>query len=146
MPNFCDDGYAGLEVIHVLKLKARKFDHIDVVVLAGHLQGHALADVAGESDVEPGSLEYMVGQQGSGGLAVAACDAYHSGIGVSPRELYLGDDGSAFFGEFSDQRCVGRYAGTLHHEIGVEKFLLGVSSLFIGDALFLESLAVVCME
>ncbi len=65
-----EHGNVGVEIIHVFKLEARKLDYIHVVVLASHLQGQTAAHVAGQAHVDAGVLEYVIGEQCGGGLAV----------------------------------------------------------------------------
>jgi len=84
-----DHRHVGLEIVHVLELERAELDDVYVVVLAGHLQRQALADVAGQPYVVARVLEDVVGQQRSGGLAVAACDAHHLGVGVASGQLNL---------------------------------------------------------
>ena len=97
-----DDGYSGLEVIHILELETGEFDDIDIMLLASHLKSHALANISSQADIQSCRLEDMIGQKGSGGLAVAAGDTHHLGIGVATGKLNLGDDRSTLLGEFLD--------------------------------------------
>ena len=92
-------GHVGLEVVHVLQLERAEFDYVHVVVLAGHLQRQALAYVAGQSDVHARLTQNVIGEQGSGGLAVGAGDAHHLGVGVSAGELYLAQYGCPLLGQ-----------------------------------------------
>ncbi len=63
-------GYVGMEAVHVFELEGAKLDYIDVMLVVGYLQCEALSHVARQAHVDAGVLEYMVGEQGSGGLAV----------------------------------------------------------------------------
>ena len=112
-------GYVGLEVIHIVKLEARQLYDVYGVRVKGHLQGQAFANVACQAYVESGTAQDMVGEQGSGGLAVGAGDAHHPGIGEAAGKFYLGYYRCALRDKLFHQRSGKWYTGTLDHYICV---------------------------
>ena len=101
--NVHQDGDIGAELIHIVQLEGAEFDNIIVVLLHGHLQGKAVADVACQPYIQSRTLEDVVNERGGGSLAVRTGDANHFGVCITSGELYLGDDGDAFFFQFQNQ-------------------------------------------
>ena len=127
------------ELVHVVQLEARQFDDVIVEVLGGHLQGERLAHVACQSYIESAGLENVVGHHRGSGLPVGAGDTDHLGIGVSTRELDLGDDGCALLHEFDDERGGEGHTWALDHLIGIENELLGMGmSILVRNLVLFE--------
>ena len=130
------------EVIHVVELEGGQLYYIRVVRLFGHLQCQAVADVSGQSHVRPCLLQYMVDERGGGGLSVAACDAYHAGIGIACRKFYFAQYGCALRDELGHHGCCVGNARTLYHLIGPQHLAFGVPPFFPGDVPFVQHLPV----
>ena len=58
--NVHQDGDIGAELIHIVQLEGAEFDNIIVVLLHGHLQGKAVADVACQPYIQSRTLEDVV--------------------------------------------------------------------------------------
>ena len=128
-----DHGDVCLELIHVFKLEAGELDDVGGMGVFRHLERKALADVSGEAHVDSRLAEDMVGQEGSGGLAVGSGDADHARVGESGCELDLGEHGYPLLGDFLHHGGVRGYAGAFDHDGSVEDFIFGMTALLIGD-------------
>ena len=104
----------------------------------GNLPCQRFAHIAGQPGVDAGLAQNVVDEHGGGCLAVGAGDAHHAGIGVAAGQLDFGDYGNGTFAQFHNQGGIEGYAGRFHYLVGVEDKLLGVTSLFIGDAAAVE--------
>ena len=140
--NVHQDGDIGAELIHIVQLEGAEFDNIIVVLLHGHLQGKAVADVACQPYIQSRTLEDVVNERGGGSLAVRTGDANHFGVCITSGELYLGDDGDAFFFQFQNQRSVVGDAGTFYHFIGIQYQLFRVLSFLPGNAMLVQQFLV----
>jgi len=140
--NVHQNGDIGAELIHIVQLEGAEFDNIIVVLLHGHLQGKAVADVACQPYIQSRTLEDVVNERGGGSLAVRTGDANHFGVCITSGELYLGDDGDAFFFQFQNQRSVVGDAGTFYHFIGIQYQLFRVLSFLPGNAMLVQQFLV----
>ena len=52
-------GNVGTEVIHIVQLEGTQLNDVVIMLLRGYLQGQAVADVAGEADVQACTLEVV---------------------------------------------------------------------------------------
>ena len=126
-------GDVSLEAVHVVELETAQFDHVARVRILGHLQGEAAPNVARQTNVQPGLAQDVVRQRRGCRLAIAARDADHPRVGVSPGQLDLGEDRDAtLYGCAHDGRRVG-YAGALDDLVRVEDLGLRVMTLFEED-------------
>lgn len=53
-------GNVGTEVIHIVQLEGTQLNDVVIMLLRGYLQGQAVADVAGEADVQACTLEDVI--------------------------------------------------------------------------------------
>ncbi len=90
-------GNVGTEVIHIVQLEGTQLNDVVIMLLRGYLQGQAVADVAGEADVQACTLEDVINERGGCSLSVRAGDTDHLCVSVPSRKLYLRDDGRTFF-------------------------------------------------
>ena len=133
-------GHVGAEVVHVVELEAAQFHDVDVVRPACHLHGERAAYVAGKGCVESCEAQDVACEHGSGGLAVAACQAHaaRGGREVSSGELDFADYVYASAVYRAHDGCVVGYSGAFHHFVGVEYALHGVAALLPLDAFGVE--------
>ena len=136
-------GHIGLELIHVVQLETAQLDDIHIVMLGSHLQGQAATHVSGQAHVQAGLLEDMIGQLGGRGLAVAAGDAHHLGVGIAACELNLAHDGDTLLDGLGDHGCRVGDAGALDNLVGIEDFLRGVSAFLPCDAILVKQVLIV---
>ena len=126
-------GDVGLEAVHVVELETAQFDHVARVRILGHLQGQAAPDVARQANVHAGLAEDVVRQRRGRRLAIAARDADHPRVGVSPGQLDLGEDRDATLYGRAHNGCRVGYAGAFDDLVGVEDLGLRVMALFKGN-------------
>ena len=126
-------GDVSLEAVHVVELETAQLDHVARVRILGHLQGQAAPDVARQTNIHAGLAQDVVRQRRGRRLAIAARDADHPRVRVSPGQLDLGEDRDAtLHGCAHDGRRVG-YAGAFDDLVGVEDLGLRVMALFKED-------------
>ena len=109
---------------------------------ACHLIGEAVADVSCESCIDSCACEDMVYQHCGGRLAVAACDAYHLGVGVASGEFDFTDNMYVFCHGGLYHRCIKGYAGAFHDFIGRQNLVHRVRAFLERNALVLKNGAI----
>ena len=130
-------GHIGPEIKHIVELEAAQLHHIVVVVTLGHLQGQALAHIAGQPHVEAAPLQDVPGEHGGGGLAVAARDADHLGPGVTAGQLYFRNHRNLLLQDGLDHRRLLGDARALHYLVRIQDkrqrmlLLLPVNAIFV---------------
>ena len=110
--------------------------------VAGNLKSQRLADVPGQSGVDTGVCQNVMGQQRCCRLAVRAGYAYHFRIGVAAGELYLADYIDSFLLKSLDNGSGVGNSRALDNFVGFENTLHGVASLLPFYALFVEHAAI----
>ena len=83
------DGNVCLELIHVVQLKTAQLNHIIIMLFTGHLKGKTSTDIAGQSNIQTGILEYLKHQSGGCRLTITTGDTYHLGLGVTCGKFYF---------------------------------------------------------
>ena len=131
-----------LELVHIVELETAQFNHIHIVVLGSHLQREAVAHVASQSHIQPCFPQNVIGEHGGSGLAVAAGDAHHLGIGVATCKLNFADNRNILCGSLLHHWGGGRNARALDDFVGGEHFLFGVLALFPCYLVFVEEFLV----
>ena len=135
-------GHVGLEAVHVVELETAEFHHIHRVRVAGHLPCQAFSHIAGQGGVDAGAPQDVVGEQGGGGLAVAAGYAHHLGVGVAAGEFYLADYRDALGHSLQHNRRIAGNAGAFYYLGGREDACCAVAAFLEGYVFLLEHFAV----
>ena len=141
-----EHGYVGAEAVHVVELEGGELDDVAGMGCLGHLQGQAVANVAGQAHVGSCLAQYVVDERGGGGFAVAARDANHAGIGEACGKLDFAQYRRALLHELLHKGRGGRYAGALDHLVGIEQTGLGVLAFLPRNAVGIEHVAIVGLD
>ena len=139
-------GYVGAEVVHVVKLERAKLYDIVFVRVFGHLQGKAVAYVAGQPDIVARALEDVLDERSCRCLSVAAGNANHLGVCIASGKLYFADYADAFLRAFQHHRRVARYAGAFYYLVGVEDVGLRMPAFLPPDAVRVEHFLVLVLD
>ena len=136
------DGDVGLKLVHVVQLERAQLDDVVLMRVLGHLQCQTAPYVASQSGIVASRLEDVVNQRRGGGFAVAARDANHLRVGVTPGKLYFADDADALCHGLLHHWSLFRDARTLDDFVSVQNEFGGVMLLFPPNVVLIQRLLV----
>ena len=140
-------GDVGMEVVHVVELERRNFEHEPVGIafffVFCHAQCHGSTDVSGEFHVVTGLAQDVIDERSGRSLAVRTGDAEQLSPGVASGKFEFGENGHPLLTQRFDHGGVVGNAGTFHHFVGIEDLLGGVLAFFPRQSVRIEQAFVV---
>ena len=93
------------EVVHVIQLEARQFNHIVIEMLFCHLKRQTSSYISCQTHIVACLFQNVIDERGGGRLTIRTRNTNHLGIRISTSKFNFRDNRNLLFLDFHNHRC-----------------------------------------